>query len=546
MQQQLKDTLPYVTAGLAFAWGFVAGTTALAASKAGAIDFSLGILIATIPIAIGAFINVDRKLRLSEGMNRRLQYEQVALHEHCIVSMTDERHELCYVNDKLLELTGYTRDELVGRSASVLYSEADADVFRAIRAKLNAGELWEGETRMRRKDGSAIWTHATMMPQYDAAGKMSGTISVRTDITGIKLATSQRQLFAALHKISDEVYVFEPETYRFVYMNEHAMNRFGWNPATYQAKSLQDAEPRFEKQRFDRLVEPLLDGSVDRILMQVALGGKPHDVTIHLTKSDVGPPRFVAIFRDVSDRAEVERIKDEFIATVSHELRSPLTSIKGALGLILSGAIEDLSERSRSLLEIAHRNADRLVLIVNDILDLEKIAAGMMTFDKQVADLDALVAEAIAANSSGAARFDVEIVADKTEAHAFAAFDHARMMQVMTNLLSNAMKFSHPGGKVIVSLETSGDMHVISVRDFGVGIPPEALEKVFDRFVQAANKSERTGNGTGLGLSIVKAIVENHDGTLSIESEVNKGTSVHIRLPKAKALPELADGTHGQ
>lgn len=541
MKRFRKYIVPYLIAGFAFAWGFVAGSTALAASGAGA---GIGIVIATIPIVIGAFINLDRKLRLSEGINRSLQYEQVALHAHCIVSMTDEKHRINYVNDKMLELTGYTKDDLIGRSASTLYSEADTEVYRSIREKLIGGEFWEGETRIRRKDDSVLWTHATIMPRHNARGKLIGTISVRTDITAVKLAASKRELFAALNKIFDEVYVFEPETYRFIYMNAHAMERFGWDPQTYQSKTLQDTEPRFEKQRFDRLVAPLLDGSIDRIDIQVALGGKPHDVSIQLINPEVGPPRFVAIFRDVSERAEVERIKEEFIATVSHELRSPLTSIKGALGLMLSGAIEEISEKSRSLLDIAHRNADRLVLIVNDILDMEKIAAGKMSFDKRIGDLGDLVTEAVTANSSGAARFDVQIVVEGIEGTALAEFDQVRMMQVMTNLLSNAMKFSHPGGKILVTLESDTDMHEIVVRDFGVGIPPESLETIFDRFVQAANRSERTGNGTGLGLSIVKAIVEKHHGNVSIESALSKGTTVRLRLPKAEALSKQADSTH--
>lgn len=532
-----KIVVHCLIAGLAFGWGFVAGALALTASDVGTIDPGVSLIIAIIPIVVGAFINLDRKLRQTKSINRNLQYEQIALHDHCIVLMTDENHQISYVNDRLLDLTGYTWDELVGSSErKMLYVEDDAELFCAIQADLKALQSWVGETRMRCKDGSILWTSATIIPRLDTVGRPVGAISVRTDITKVKMAASKRELFAALHRISDEVYVFEPETYRFIYMNECAMGRFGWDPQTYQSKSLGDAEPRFDKQRFDRLLAPLLDGSIDRVDLQVALGGKPHDVSIQLIKPEVGPPRFVAIFRDVSDRAEVERIKEEFIATVSHELRSPLTSIKGALGLMLSGAIEEISEKSQSLLEIAHRNADRLVLIVNDILDMEKIAAGKMSFDKQLGDLGDLVAEAASANSSCAARFDVKIVTEGFETPAMATYDHARMMQVMTNLLSNAMKFSHPGGEVRVTLNSDALRHEIVIRDFGVGIPPESLDTIFNRFVQAPNRSERTGNGTGLGLSIVKAIVEKHDGQVSIESQLNKGTTVRLCLPHAEAL----------
>ena len=313
---------------------------------------------------------------------------------------------------KCCKLTGYTREELIGRSEKSIYFEDDLEQLRAIGAQLDRGRKWCGEIRVRKKDGSALWTHTTIVPKIDIKGRKIGAIAVRTDITAVKVAASNRELTEALHKISDEVYVWGVDSYELVYVNERAMKRLGWDQNTHQTKSLKDAVPTLDWQKLDGHVAQLLDSSMDEIEMRVTLDGNPHDLSIQLINPEAGPKRFVAIFRDVADRAEVERIKEEFIATVSHELRSPLTSIKGALGLMMSGAMGDISDKSRSLLDVAHRNANRLVLIVNDILDMEQIAAGKMSFSMEVDNLAELVSEAISANSAGAARFDVNVVAE--------------------------------------------------------------------------------------------------------------------------------------
>lgn len=528
--------VPIATALMAFFWGWVAGKTATTYGETGAIEFQFAVVIACIPILMGAVIAFGRSLQRERLVSHSLRQEQLALHTHCIFSMTDRDHLLSEVNETLLQLTGYAKEDLIGKLAGIMYFEEDQQVFNSIRSHVSGGNTWSGETRIKCKDGSALWTRATVMPRHDLNGQLTGTLSVRTDITATKIAASEREFSQAMHKFSDDVYVFEPGTYQFIYMNERAMQRLGWDEATYTKKSLHDAEPRFDAKRFDALVACLLDGSTDRIEMQVTLGSTPHDATIQLIRPEVGSPRFVTIFRDVSERIEAERIKDEFISTVSHELRSPLTSVKGALGLALSGAVGELPSKASSLLNIAHRNVDRLVLIVNDILELEKIAAGEMDFDIATRDLCELVSDAVVSNASGASRFDVTIKAEGTSEPALADFDQDRMMQVLTNLISNAVKFSDPGGEVSVMISSDDVSRIIAVSDRGAGIPEDALKTIFDRFTQAENQTARAGKGTGLGLSVVKAIVERHGGTVSIESTVGKGTVVQVCLPKAKAL----------
>ncbi|WP_172299410.1 ATP-binding protein [Pseudoruegeria sp. HB172150] len=541
-----KHSHPLVSAcpiGIAFAIGLLAAGYG-AADPDNRLDL---LFLAAAGMALVALTSMliegKRKWRLSQERNAQLEHERVALNDHCIVTLTDEHHRITYANEKLCKLTGYTRDELYGARPMLLYPESGAGRFQTIRETLDAGKSWVGETPMRCRDGSVMWTHATIIPRLGPNGQLLGAISVRTDLTDSKVGTSEREMSAALNQIPDIVYVFDSQTYQLVYMNDPALRHLGWHRAGYLSRSLFDAKPYFERDAFETLIRPLRDGIARRVEYEVDMDGVPHDATIHLVAPENGPERLVLIMRDARERRDVERAKDEFISTVSHELRSPLTSIKGAMGLLLSGAAGEMPEKARGMVKIAQRNADRLVLIVNDILDLEKIAAGRMEFDRSPESLGALINEAVSVNAAGAERFDVRFEVRGCDQAAFARLDQARMMQVMTNLLSNAAKFSNPGGKVLVTLKTTPTGHEVSVQDFGVGIPAESLATIFDRFSQADNLSDRTGRGTGLGLSIVKAIVEAHDGTVRVASHLGKGTVFTVTLPKLPVMPAKPTGS---
>ena len=458
--------------------------------------------------------------------------EQLALNDHCIVSHTDENHVLTHVNRKLLELTGYSREELIGKPAGFLYQKSNEQVYLTVRSLLESGKKWSGETALKCKDGSTRWTHATVAPIVDRHGKLRGAVSVRTDLTDTRVATTQREMSIALHQDSEPLFVLETGSFRILYMNEAAMQHMGWAHEEYGVKSIAEVELEGGPDTLVSMANGLQDSGDHRAEARVRMRGIPYEVSLQLVRPYRGPSRFVAVFRDVQEKIDLERAKDEFISTVSHELRSPLTSIKGAMGLLLSGVAGELPGKAHSMIEIAYRNADQLVLIVNDILDLEKLSANRMELDLSRNDLAELAREAVALNRVGAERFDVSMLVEGDEVKVPADFDYPRMLQVMTNLLSNAAKFSNAGGKVIVSVHSRPDGQELRVRDQGAGIPKEAIANIFDRFSQAANQSNRNVLGTGLGLSVVKAIVEGHQGSVSLQSEIGVGTIVSVVLPK--------------
>ncbi len=247
--------------------------------------------------------------------------------------------------------------------------------------------------------------------------------------------------------------------------------------------------------------------------------------------------RMTGFISDISHEKEVERLKNEFVSTVSHELRTPLTSIRGALALISSGVLGVLPARIQEMTNIAHKNCERLILLINDILDLDKIESGQTRFDVAEHRLTELLSEAVAANRSFAAKDGIHVVLEPMEAEAIVRIDANRLNQVLNNLISNAAKFSPADEAVTVRAEQRGGKVRVSVIDRGPGIPPQFQDKIFQKFAQADSSPTRRQAGTGLGLHISQQIIRRLGGEIGFETEAGKGTTFWFELanvaPKA-------------
>ena len=227
---------------------------------------------------------------------------------------------------------------------------------------------------------------------------------------------------------------------------------------------------------------------------------------------------------------EAYMVKSRFVSTVSHELRTPLTSIKGSIDLINTGALGEVPESFRNLLEIAGRNSQRLEQLINDVLDVQRMESdrGFDTFAP--VDVAALLKESVCANDGFAEKHKVQLELIETPVDAKVLGDERRLIQVMTNLISNAVKFSETGGVVEVWSERDGDGVRICVRDSGIGIPAGARDKVFGYFTQIDSSDQRRTGGSGLGMSISKQIIERHGGEIDYVSELGKGSTFFIVL----------------
>src|SRR5438132_1292889 len=240
----------------------------------------------------------------------------------------------------------------------------------------------------------------------------------------------------------------------------------------------------------------------------------------------------IAQGQDVTRQIEAERMKKEFTSTLSHELRTPLTSIIGSLQLVNSGVAGELSRDVSELTLVAERNAQRLLDIINDILDIEKIESGTIRMAPEVLAIDGLVREAIVLNEGFGERFKVRFEARGELPGREVYADRKRLLQVMTNLLSNAAKFSPEWGKVEITLEVSGANIRVGVHDRGPGIPEEFRSRIFGRFAQADSTASRQKGGTGLGLAISKRMIELMHGRIGFEDRAGGGTTFWFELPK--------------
>src|SRR6201986_3721225 len=237
----------------------------------------------------------------------------------------------------------------------------------------------------------------------------------------------------------------------------------------------------------------------------------------------------VLSFRDISQRYALDRMKDEFVSTVSHELRTPLTSIRGSLGLLSTGLLGEMGEKASNLLRIAVSNSDRLVRLINHILDRERMQAGRAPLTYRNCDLEELARQAIDAMTPMAEAAKVQLLLEAGPAQG--EVDPDRLQQVMTNLLSNAIQFSPAGSPVTVSIERLLAGGTISLRDNGRGIPKDKLESIFDRFQQVDASDARQKGGTGLGLAICRTIVMQHGGRIWAERNADRGSTFRMFLP---------------
>jgi signal transduction histidine kinase/CheY-like chemotaxis protein len=248
----------------------------------------------------------------------------------------------------------------------------------------------------------------------------------------------------------------------------------------------------------------------------------------------------------LNQRSELDTLKDEFISTVSHELRTPLTSIRGALGLLSSGIIGDVDAKALNLLRIAVTNTDRLIRLINDILDLERMESGRAPLQIRRCSLRDLAQQAIDTMTAMADANTVHLVLEpSTVAQAvypealFFDGDSDRILQVVTNLLSNAIKFSPPASTIRVYTEAASDSILLKVVDEGRGIPADKLDSIFDRFQQIEPSDARQKGGTGLGLAICRSIVQQHSGSIWAQRNLGSGTTLYVMLPRTTRATDV-------
>jgi PAS domain S-box-containing protein len=292
-----------------------------------------------------------------------------------------------------------------------------------------------------------------------------------------------------------------------------------------------------ELEAFQSLTPKTIDG-FQREIRFLRRGGAAlwGNLTLSLLRDEAGIPRnVIGVLQDITTRKQAEQVKDEFISVVGHELRTPLTSIRGSLGLLEGGVFGELPAEAQGMLALAVTNTDRLVRLINDVLDIERMDAGRMELELVPVKASALVTNAIQVVQMNATEAGLTLKADVDE-DLTVSVDADRIIQVLVNLVGNAIKFSPRGGTISVTVDSEQGRARFAIADRGRGIPADRLGSIFERFRQVDSSDAREMGGSGLGLAIARDIVFHHGGQMSVESEVGVGSTFYFTLPLASEV----------
>lgn len=425
-------------------------------------------------------------------------------------------------NETAEELLGIPRSKISGKPyTSLQQPKIEEAVERLLRPRTR-----KASRSMRVVIGERIVT-ATVAP-YDFAGRRAAVITLRDDTV---LEADRRRSEAILASTGDGLIVFDPEDV-VTYINPAATMLAGLTPSAFLGKStpLWEMLAMMPEDGF----APAIDGSQVREVRLEVPAHRIMDVRTDPVLDDQGGYLgYVATLHDVTAEREIGQMKNEFVSTVSHELRTPLTSIKGYIDLILDGEAGEINEIQREFLSIVKQNSDRLVELINDMLDISRIESGRIHLKIQPLDMSDLIAGAVDTFQAVSDQSGHKLLPKAPRDLPKVAGDRDRVGQVLMNFISNAIKYSPEGGSVTVKAKQDGDMAIVAITDQGIGIAKEDQAKLFTKFYRVDSSLTREIGGTGLGLSICKSIIELLGGKVGVKSTPGKGSTFWFSLPVA-------------
>lgn len=368
------------------------------------------------------------------------------------------------------------------------------------------------------------------------------------DILGNAFCAMRRRQELILEAANDSFVQFD-ECDVIIYWNEQASRTFGWSKKEALGKKLTEVliPPKFQnsyRKELKQLLDPDKDTAFNKRMEAIAWNKDQQELPIELTLFPMQTEsscKYCLFIRDITERKETERRVSEFYSIVSHELRSPLTSIRGVLGLIAGNIVEMGTNEAKELVEIARGSTDRLIRLINDMLDLKKIEAGKMELHKTKIEIEELVDGTLDSLHAMAAESDIELISNIRSNESIFA-DRDKTTQVLTNLVSNAIKFAPQGSQVTILTRSGTDNRLrFCVVDNGPGIPAQDKSRLFDKFQQLDSSNTRTKGGSGLGLAISKALIEEHGGTIGVENTPGQGSTFWFELPIYVENPHLVN-----
>ncbi|MTW13343.1 PAS domain S-box protein [Pseudoduganella eburnea] len=423
----------------------------------------------------------------------------------------------------------------MGVAMAALFSLLAFPLSRRIARPLR--QLADAADRIRQGEAAAL---PQLAPYAEVQALSRTLISLVANLEG-RVSARTRQLREAMQRIgaiidsAQDAFIAADPDGRISDWNPAAERMFGWTRAEAVGKSY---IALMVPQRFRAQQEAALAAargsdaaSFGRRVQLALIRRDGAELVVEASVSRPADALFTAFLHDISEQRKVEEMKNEFIATVSHELRTPMTSIRGSLSMLIEGAAGELPPDVRHLVNIAYQSSERLVRLVNNILDIEKIEAGKMDFRSEELTVAPLLEEAFNAVRGSAAERPVALERQGDGRGMKVRGDRDKLVQVLVNLLSNAIKYSPQFNTVTLACAATPEGIRMSVSDNGAGIPQEFQARVFEKFGQADSSDTRIKGGTGLGLAICRAIVEQHGGSIGFETREGQGTTFHVVLP---------------
>ncbi|WP_339762791.1 CHASE domain-containing protein [uncultured Hoeflea sp.] len=516
--------------------------------------------------AITAHMTLLSRLKTSylEKSNQRIKQEATRNStvmntvSDCVVTI-NATGQIETINPAGLRIFGYSLDEVLGKNVKMLMPAP----YHAGHDGYMSRYLTEGDPKViglgrqvsaMRKDGSVFPIDLSVNEMVlDEKRMFVGTI--RDTSAAVAAAHALREsntMKSAILSSTEYLIIATDLNGNVVVFNEAAEKALGYSadeiigkqtPALWHDPAEVGERARVLSAELDSKVEPGFDVFVRKVEIDgidenewtyVRRDGSRFPVMLTVTAlrdESQAITGYLGVVLDITKRKEIDRLKSDFVSIVSHELRTPLTSIRGALGLAAGPMAKELPEKANRLIDIAYKNCERLTLLINDILDIDKIESGQMRFEMKPEDLDQILQQAIEVNQPYADKLGVVLKATEIEHGHQVNVDAARLSQVMANLLSNAAKFSNREGAVEVSALCVNGRIRISVKDDGAGIADEFRPQIFGKFSQSDSSSTRIKGGSGLGLHISKQIMERMGGTIGFDTEVGKGSIFWVELP---------------
>ena len=487
--------------------------------------------------------------------------------EHTIdgIFTVDETDLIKAVNGAGLRMFGYQEQELLGRNIKMLMKESYRSTqsgFIQNYRRINQSKLSIKDREMvgKRSNGSAFSIDVILSEMMIRLDEAPCYVVIIREISELKqaeqkLRESSRLLTTVMNSTTSFVHVRDLQG-RYLYVNREYETVFHCTNEDVVGKSYADVLPI-------ELAQHVWES--ERAIIET--GQTLHTETI--VEREDGPHVYLVIRSPLLDENGIvagtcgvgmditqnkilenemesalvslrlmDRIKTEFVSTVSHELRTPLTSIRGSLGLLEAGVLGTLPAKALAMIAVANKNSQRLITLVNDILDMDKLLSGKMMMRSEAVNVSEVIAQAVEANTAYAASYDVRFVMSLAAHNSTVIGDANRLMQVITNLLSNAAKFSQPGGKVDICQTSDARFLRVEVEDRGTGIPIAFQSRIFEAFSQADSANTRRQGSTGLGLNISKKLIEQMGGEIGFTTEINCGTTFWFTVPLAVPLTD--------